>query len=184
MKVKSLIAAMGAIAIFGPLVICVQTKAERLGAACPDSTDRIENIKTSLPSEAEVVSLIKKANLHEVGYLSKDLKSSCDQSSFGKDPFLKYGDYPDCVPVENPEIKILKILPQESETGSVTVIFDFIDKDAPQMGWISMQDYNKKICAMDFIFENGKWIVDNFYEAWNATIDTFEKKNAQSAKSN
>ena len=138
---------------------------------------------TAIPNleEPELIALIKKANLHKDGSLSKDLKGSCDKSYIGKDPFLKYGDYPDCVLVNNPDIKILKTI-QDSEENITTVVFDFIDKDDPQMGWISKQDYNKKICAMDFIIEDGNWVVDNFYEAWDATIDSFDKHNASSVK--
>lgn len=134
-------------------------------------------------SEAKAVELIKKANLHEEGSLSKEFKAACEKDHFGKDPFLKYGDYPDCVLVTNPDIKIFKILP-ENENQRVTVVFDFIDKDSPNMGWISNQEYDKKICAMDFIFESGEWVVDDFFEEWNATVDTFDKNNATSAKKN
>lgn len=133
-------------------------------------------------SESEAIELIKKANLHEAGSLSAEFKAACNKDkTFGQNPFLKYGDYPDCVLVTNPDIKIFKIMPDGGD-GEVTVIFDFIDKDAPHMGWISKQDYNKSICAMDMVVENGKWVVDDFYQAWDATPDTFNKSDAGSAK--
>lgn len=135
-------------------------------------------------SESHAIELIKKANIHEEGSLSSDFKVACNKDkTFGKDPFLKYGDYPDCVLVTNPDIKIFKIIP-DSGDGTVTVVFDFIDKDAPHMGWISKQDYYQKICAMDFIFENGQWVVDDYHECWNETLDTFDKSSASSAKAN
>ncbi len=132
-------------------------------------------------SDKEAIEIIKKANIHEDGSLSRELKEACAKDHFGNDPFLKYGDYPDCVLVEKPDIKIFKMLP-ESNKKRITVVFDFIDSDSPHMGWISKQDQDNKICAMDFILENGKWVVDNFYEEWNATPESFDKNNASSFK--
>lgn len=145
-----------------------------------DNEDKT-SVKTADIQESEIIDLIKKANLHEAGSLSKSFLSACEKD--GKNPFLKYGDYPDCVFVEEPDIKILKIMP-DSKDGRKTVVFDFIDKTAPHMGWISKQDYNQKICAMDLVNEDGKWVVDDFFEAWDATLESFNKEDANSAKAN
>ena len=145
-----------------------------------DNEDKT-SVKTADIQESEIIDLIKKANLHESGSLSKSFLSACEKD--GKNPFLKYGDYPDCVFVEEPDIKILKIMP-DSKDGRKTVVFDFIDKTAPHMGWISKQDYNQKICAMDLVNEDGKWVVDDFFEAWDATLESFNKEDANSAKAN
>ena len=103
-----------------------------------DSEDKI-SAKTADLQESEIIDLIKKANLHETGTLSKEFMSACEKDvAFGNDPFLKYGDYPDCVVVEEPDIKIFKIM-SDSKDGRKTVVFDFIDKTAPHMGWISKQ---------------------------------------------
>lgn len=37
---------------------------------------------------------------------------------------------------------------------------------------------------MDLVFEDGKWVVDDFIEVWGASIESFDKKDANSAKAN
>lgn len=143
-----------------------------------NETAKTESIKKPELDEESAISLIKKANLHKTEALSSDFKSIWKE----EEVLFQYGAGADCVNVKNPDIKIFKIIPNE-DGSLITVIFDYIDKDAPQMGWISKQDYFQKICAMDFIFENGQWVVDDYHEAWNSTVDKYSKDETSSKKS-
>ena len=138
--------------------------------------------KTPKLEEAEIIELMKNANLHESGYLSSEFNSLANRFMSTNETFMKYGDFPDVAMVPKPDIKLFKIIPGSDE-NRLTVVFDFIDTEAPHMGWISKQDYNQKICAMDLLYEGDKWVVDDYYEAWSTTEDKFKKEEANSAKS-
>ncbi|MDE5849908.1 MAG: hypothetical protein K2H38_07180 [Muribaculaceae bacterium] len=127
-------------------------------------------------TESEAIELIKKANIRAAGSLSSDFQAACDKDEFyGDAPFLKYWFYPDAGEVINPDIRILRMF-EDSERGKVTVIFDFIEASATHMGWVNRQsDERDKIVAMDFIRENDKWVVDNFYEEMHTSLDDFIK---------
>ena len=131
--------------------------------------------------EAEIITLLKNANLHKSESLSSEFKSLCNRFMSANETFMKYGAAPDVVMVPKPDVKLFKIIPGSDEMR-LTVIFDFIDTEAPHMGWISKQDYGQKICAMDLLYENDKWVVDDYYEAWSTTEDKFKKEEANSAK--
>lgn len=145
-----------------------------------------EGKMTDVPEldETNAIELIKKANHYDSDVFSSELQSLFKRTGLGNEnPLLIYGAEPDCVGVNNPDIKIFKMIPNEDGEG-IIVIFDFIDKEAPHMGWISKQDHHQKICAMSFIYENRKWVVDDYLEAWNSTVDKFNKNEASSIKSN
>ena len=137
--------------------------------------------KASKLKEADIITLLKKANLHESEALSSEFKSLCNRFMSANETFMKYGDFPDVVMVPKPDVKLFKIIPGSDE-NKLTVIFDFIDTEYPHMGWISKQDYHQKICAMDLLYENDKWVVDDYYEAWSTTVDKFKKEEANSVK--
>lgn len=137
--------------------------------------------KASKLEEADIITLLKKANLHESEALSSEFKSLCNRFMSANETFMKYGDFPDVVMVPKPDVKLFKIIPGSDE-NKLTVIFDFIDTEYPHMGWISKQDYHQKICAMDLLYENDKWVVDDYYEAWSTTVDKFKKEEANSVK--
>lgn len=136
------------------LVFCV---------SCGNKATQAENNGYAEINPENVIEIIKKVNVGDKTVLSFDFQNICNDL-----PLFEYGALPDRVKVSNPDIKILKYI-QNGDSTQVTVIFDFIDHDAPHMGWISRD----KICGLKFIQENGNWVADDYLEAWNSSLDDF-----------
>lgn len=132
-------------------------------------------------TEETVLDIIKKANLHDPDVISTEFLHLSEVAPlYNEWPLLEYGEAPDAVKVNTPNIKILKII---ENNDTVTVLFDFIDEDYPHMGWISEQDYHQKLCAMNLVVENDRWVMDDYLICYNSTIENFNIDKARSYKS-
>lgn len=135
-------------------------------SSCGNKKAQADAEDDSVLTEEKAIEVIKKANLNDTTRLSAEFQSIYEDGNL-----LCYGAEPDCVYVNNPNIKILKIISNDKDR--FTVIFDFIDKDNLHMGWISQQEFIKKLCGVNIIRENNRWVVDDYLEAWDSSLENF-----------